>query len=242
MHNIVVSDLRRRLLLNPGHRSSPLAAGSVSPFTDIMTDQSQPAPAEQPRALLFQSKSISIILYDGVPWFSLDDLCAAIGFTECAAERLQRRDFPDYAKRVVEEQTDEGWQPATVLSPIGVWLWGHMVDPGRSQGVAAWAKREALRLCPNPIPGDPAMCVSLMPDGELPPRPFKYSGRLSEWLDLRDSGAHLEARHARRSEEAQAKHSLMLRLLADGQARKDAEMAAATAPTVQHGLGEGGAR
>lgn len=156
-----------------------------------MTDVTTRAPTERQDPLLYQGHPISFIMLDGAPWFALADICTALGQNERAASIINRRDFPTYAKQSVEELTDEGWKPTTVLSPIGVWLFGHYVDPGRSQGLAAWARREASRLCPIARPGDTALHLSLMPDGTLPPKPYKFSGRRSEWFDLKDLGTYV---------------------------------------------------
>ena len=159
-----------------------------------MTEQTYRSPMERTDPLVFQGHPIAYIMLDGVPYFSLSDLCAAMGWTDQAAVVVNRPDFPDHAKEIVEEQTADGWQPSLVLSPVGVFLWGHSQDPGRTQGLVAWTRREAARLCPNPRPDDPAMVLTLMSNGDLPPRPYKFSGYLSAWRDLKDTGAHHIAR------------------------------------------------
>lgn len=163
-------------------------------MTEHTTTTTTTAPSGRPAPLDFKGHPISYIMLDGVPWFSRDDLTTAMGWNEYAHSVLSRYDFPSHAKRDVEELTDEGRQSTTYLSPVGVWVYGHLNDPARTQTLAAWAKREAMRLCPDPHPGDPAMFLTLRVDGELPPRPFKFSGWRSAWYDLRDTGAHIEAR------------------------------------------------
>lgn len=165
-----------------------------------MTETTQSAPTERLDPLLYQGHPISYILLDGVPWFALGDLCTALNRNEHAASIVNRHDFPNYAKQTVEELTPDGWKPITVLSPVGVWFFGHHIDPARSQGLAAWARREASRLCPDPRPGDTALHISLMPDGTLPPRPYKFSGRRSEWYDLKDTATYVTPLAARSRE------------------------------------------
>ena len=64
------------------------------------------------------------------------------------------------------------------------------MNPGRSQSLAAFIRREAYKLFPNSAPGDPTMHMTLMLDGNLPPRPYRFSGWLTPWMDLRDTNAH----------------------------------------------------
>lgn len=151
-----------------------------------MHEQSAPnGPAE---TLLFQNKhSVRIVMLDGVPWFSLSDIGTAMNRNHHSTDLANGPNFPDCAKRTLREQTAGRLQDTTFLSPVGVWLFTELVDAGAGQAVAAWARREAQRLCPSPVEGDPAIFLTLMPDGKLPPKPLKYSGRRTEWLDLRDS-------------------------------------------------------
>jgi hypothetical protein len=150
------------------------------------------AQIEHDLILSFKHHTIRAVMLDGVPWFLLDDLVAPLGFSESFVTRAANHaDFPAHANREGLEEADDGWQTVTLISPVGVWLLTTQLDPGRGQGLAAWARREAARLCPNPQPKDPAMFLTLDDEWNLPPRPLRYSGRRSEWEDLRDHRLNL---------------------------------------------------
>lgn len=155
-------------------------------------------PDEQ--TLTFKDHPIRIVMQDGVPWFSLNDICLAMNRNHYAAEQAYGRNFPEHARRTCSEETEEGeLQDATLLSPVGVWLFTHLIDAAKFQQLAAWARKEAKRLCPNPRENDPSMFLTLTPDGELPPYPMKYSGRKAEWLALRGSAEYAQAQTDKRS-------------------------------------------
>ena len=149
-----------------------------------------PAPVGHAQLLTFQKHSIRYLMLDGVPWFPAEDICAAAGLYPNDAKVPERSNFPDYAKRICSEETDDGLQDAILLSPVGVWLLTTRTDPYKGQSIAAWAKKEALRLCANPQVNDPALYLTLNADGDVPPAPKRFSGRYSEWLDLKDSPEH----------------------------------------------------
>jgi len=151
--------------------------------------------------LLFNKKhSVRIVMQDGVPWYSLNDLCLAMNRNHYAAEMAYGRNFPEHARRICLEEDDNGeMQDATLLSPVGVFFLTDLIAPAKGQDLAAWARREAQRLCPNPIENDPAMFLTLQPDGELPPYPMKYSGRRAEWLALKGSAEYAKGRAEKRS-------------------------------------------
>lgn len=127
---------------------------------------------------------------DGVPWFALRDLWEAAGFPENALSSVESPDFPSFAKLMATEAPDPGIpgepEDVVMLSPVGVWYWSHLFDPGRGQAIAAWAKREAAVLNPRCPQGNPHMFLALLEGGDMPPYPLKYSGRKSEWIDLND--------------------------------------------------------
>ncbi|MBV1690869.1 hypothetical protein KRR38_25115 [Novosphingobium sp. G106] len=142
----------------------------------------------------------------GVPWFSLRDVGDGLGLSEFGLDQVNAAGFPAYAKMVVAEEADPAIpgdpEDQIVLSPVGVWhLTTFLSDPGRGQHLANWAKKEAALLCPSPAPGDPAVFLRLLEVNgrkELPPYPWKYSGRRSEWHTLRDSDDWLYAQIANR--------------------------------------------
>lgn len=155
-----------------------------------------PAQDGPPDYLLFEGNPIHILMHQGVPWFASDDLCAAMNRNAYALEYVNGPRFPDFARVTVPEYDDEGQEIGKVpfLSPVGVWYFAHDTDPTQFQKLSAWAKRESLALCPDADPKDPAMFLTLLPSGELPPCPKRYSGRGAEWWALKDSNEYLDAR------------------------------------------------
>lgn len=153
------------------------------------------APSAPEDTLYFKGHPIRILQVDGVPWFALPDLCDALGYCPSVISAADRQDFPAFAKGVCDEAPDDSicGEPAEVaiLSPVGVWWFTELTDATRGQAIASWAKREAARICPKPVEGDPAVFLRLLPDGSLPPYPCKFSGRKAEWIDLRHSDAYV---------------------------------------------------
>lgn len=148
------------------------------------------------QTLQWKGRSIRVIqTTDGTPWFALPDLCDALGYEGPPADVVYGTSFPAWARCLVtEDPRDDGEgapQDVVVLSPVGVWWWTHLTNAGRGQGWAAWAKREALRLNPTASTRNRQVFLTLLQGGELPPYPYKYSGRRSEWIDLKYSDAYL---------------------------------------------------
>lgn len=148
--------------------------------------------------LRYKDSPIRALMVNGVPWFALPDLIDAMAYhPQRAAALCDEKPFPPYAKLTAMEEEDPDIdgepQDVTLLSPIGVFYWTHSADKYKAAPLAAWARREAQRLCPAPTEGDPAMFLQSIPHyrsgWDLPPRPAKYSGRLAEWCNLRDSGS-----------------------------------------------------
>ena len=143
------------------------------------------APQGPTQILHYKNMPVRILMLEGAPWFSSADIADALGLHHWAVDQQIPR-LPAHAVRECQEDTEEGLTDAKLLSPIGVWLITHLIDPRRGAGVAAWAKRTAADLVPDPTPQDPRLFLSPAANGALPPRPDKYSGRLSEWRDLKD--------------------------------------------------------
>ena len=146
--------------------------------------------AEHDPVLSFRTFKIRAVLIDAVPYFALPDLAEALG-REIPTRVIAM--LPSHCSRVLCEETDEGLLDITMLSPLGAWWALHLTDAGRGQSLASWTKREATRLYPDADPEDPAMFITIGPDGSLPPRPLKYSGRRGEWFELHMSHEHLVA-------------------------------------------------
>jgi hypothetical protein len=177
----------------------------------------EPATATQAQqTLLFKEYPIRIVMVDSVPWFSLEDVTEALGYTHLSTKRAFHETFPEHARMDCLEETEEGQITTTVLSPVGVWHFTAILDAYRGQGLANWARKEALRLHPNPPAKDPRFFLTLTADGQLPPTPAKFSGRLSEWRDLKDSNEYWEARRASMS----SRRGLQTRLLAEAEAAR----------------------
>lgn len=150
----------------------------------ISTAATQPA-----TSLQFRTFIIRIAMLDGLPWFYLSDLCAALRRTPEVAKVVDDLCFPQFARR---SHLDPSEGEITVLSPIGAWYLTELVDRMGGQALAAWTRREQKRLCPEPAPNDPNVFLTMLPDHCLPPRPAKYSGRLNEWQELRFSPAGMK--------------------------------------------------
>jgi hypothetical protein len=111
----------------------------------------EPATATQAQqTLLFKEYPIRIVMVDSVPWFSLEDVTEALGYTHLSTKRAFHETFPEHARMDCLEETEEGQITTTVLSPVGVWHFTAILDAYRGQGLANWARKEALRLHPNP--------------------------------------------------------------------------------------------
>lgn len=137
--------------------------------------------------LAFKGNAIRIAMIDGVPWFSLTDICEVMSYYGDNAAALSAN-LPDHVCRDCFVETEAGETvDATLISAVGVWYLSTLTNPARFQQLAAWARKEAQTLCPDPQPDDPAMFLTLLPGAQLPPRPLRYSGRLAEWENLRDA-------------------------------------------------------
>lgn len=166
--------------------------------------------------LAYKGHSVRVLMIRGVPWFALSDVGEALGLNECGLDQVNDKAFPAFAKTVateaVEPEVPGEPEEQVLLSPVGVWyLTTLLCDPGRGQHIANWAKKEAAVLCPNPVPGDPAVFLTILDvDGrkELPPYPWKYSGRRSEYQDLKDSNEWFHAEGENRSLTAQPRRVL----------------------------------
>lgn len=141
----------------------------------------------QPAATLpFRTFAVRTAMLEGLPWFYLDDLCAALRRTPEAGKIVNDARFPQFARR---SHRDPEAGEVTVISPIGTFYLTELIDRLGGQALAAWTRRQQQRLCPEPVPGDPNAFLTMLPDNCLPPRPGKYSGRLAEWDELRFSPA-----------------------------------------------------
>lgn len=182
----------------------PQGSSPVNRYAHLISEQA-PAPAAPQRVasfeetygesgeLEFSGHPVRYLQVHKSPWFVLSDLQEAAGFDPEALEVVNRRAFPRFAKCTATEAFDPEvpGEPVdvTMLSPIGVWYWSHLYDPGRGQAIAAWAKREAEAMHPTPAPFDPHRFLRVLEvhgKPELPPYPLKHSGRKSEWIALRD--------------------------------------------------------
>ena len=167
------------------HRPSQTWAAKFQPLYRNQTMTIETAPQGATQIINYKTTPVRILMLDGSPWFASEDIADALGLHHWAIDR-QIPKLPAHAVRECQEDTEEGLTDAKLLSPIGVWLITHLIDPRRGAGVAAWARRTAADLVPNPTPKDPRLFLTPAANGAIPPRPDKYSGRLSEWRDLKD--------------------------------------------------------
>jgi len=154
------------------------------------------------RALYFKGRPVRSVALDGVPWFALEDICAAVDADLREMQAVHRTGFPEGAKTVAAELPSDGDTRAPpdrtlLLSPIGVFYWTNLTAPWERAGIAAWAKREALKAFPDAPPDNPHVFLTITPEG-LPDCPGKYSGRRAEYEDLRWSEAYAAWASAKR--------------------------------------------
>lgn len=161
----------------------------------------QASPYGESLELKHKRHTIRAITFHGVPHFALPDICDALDLTPAVMDVVNSPDFPPFGKIVCNEEDDPeiAGAPGEVwmLSPVGVYYFTSLTDPQAGQSVAAWAKRECGRLCPDPVPDDPAVFLTIWErDGyeQFPPYPWKFSGRRSEYQYLKDSGVWWDAR------------------------------------------------
>ena len=154
-----------------------------------MTAPSRPIVYGEGETVQIGKHAIRMIPVNGVPWFALPDLIDAMGLDPKAADVVDGPDFPDHGKTLCNEEDDPSLpgSPSEVvmLSPVGVWTLTHLLGRHGYAKLAAQVRRFARERCPHPTPGDPAMFLTVRPDGMLPPVPSRYSGWNSEWLALR---------------------------------------------------------
>lgn len=157
--------------------------------------------------LEFKGRPVRALMVEGVPWFALGDMVAALGWHEDTIKEANDRAFPPWAKVIAGEgdgQAEiEGSTDLVLLSPIGVHFWTSFVDEWKGQSITAWAKRESRRLCPKPAAGDRNMFLTIVDraDGTkaLPPYGHRYSGWKSDYEDLRWSNEWMAAEAHNRS-------------------------------------------
>ncbi len=141
--------------------------------------------------LTFKNTPIRIAMIGKVPWFCASDIAEAMGWGPIQLAKLDDPKFPAFAKTTCSEEADDRLQETVMLSGVGVWYLTDLINPAKGQALANWARRESVNLCPEPAENDPAMFLTLLPRGGLPPRPWPYSGRRAEWEALRWSDEYI---------------------------------------------------
>lgn len=143
-----------------------------------------------------KGRSIRFLPILGIPWFALPDCLDALGYPHFVGDVVFGPDFPVHARGVGDEAPDPDVpgdpMEVVLLSPVGVWYLTHLTEPCRNQGLAAWARRQAESLCPDASRNDPAMFLTVQPDGLLPPYPSRYSGRKQQWTELKEANPCLD--------------------------------------------------
>lgn len=162
----------------------------VTDKTDDTSTSTLPPQYGEGETLNYKGSPIRVLPIYGRPFFALPDLVDALGFPPAAMDVVNGPDFPSLGKVVCYEEEDPEMarerEDVVALSAVGTWYFTALTCPVSGQGIAAWARRECARMCPNPVPGDPAVFLTLHPDGNLPPYPTRYSGRKSEWITLKE--------------------------------------------------------
>lgn len=158
----------------------------------------QPETPQSRETLLFEQKrpqisaQVRMVMLDGVPHFSAQDLAAAMQWSDTAIQAAHSLSHPPKGCRMVHEHAEGA--TGAYLSPVACWAWTHKVNPKEGQPVGAWTKRVAAQRCPNPRLGDPALFLTR--DGDrMPPMPYQFSGRRSEWFALKYGPAYLVSRY-----------------------------------------------
>ncbi len=182
----------------------------------------QPSSPEGTQILTYKDNSIRVLIIDKVPYFAVEDICDAVGWDHRVSSNVRSDRFPDFGKYECREETDEGLKETFMVSPIGGWLFTQTVDPYRGQHIAAWMKRQSLEIYPDADPKDPRMFVTMDAKGNLPLHPAKYSGRRSEWHEVKNSQECFNARFGINTDPANSRKELQARLLAEAEARKTA--------------------
>jgi len=155
--------------------------------------------------LVYKTHKIHMVTFadSPTPWFVADDIAAAIGLRpQVAANCIVSPQFPAHACRMCPRVSKDDSPERAVLSPVGVYWLGAMTDEYRGQGIAAFARREGLRLNPDAPRSDPLMYLTLNEDGTLPPRPLKFHGRKDEFFDLKHLSISILAKRRREQQAA----------------------------------------
>lgn len=139
---------------------------------------------------------VRIFMWEGCPWFEASALCVAMGLDPAVIATFNAKaDDTDIALYPFDDE------PVPALSPIGHWKFVERHGGPRDAKYAAWSRREATKLIPEPHAEDARQRLTLNPDGSRPEYPNRYSGRLGEWKELlfhpnyRSANAILSAQH-----------------------------------------------
>lgn len=145
----------------------------------------------------FKDHSVRIAMLDGIPHFSVADICAAMGWPEAAEREIYDPSVPRHA--VADVMEAPAAPAAKYLTTPGVWNFVRLMDPGRGQGISRWAKQVSTEFCPQPALGDPRMFLSLTADYSLPEKPYRFSGWRREWYELQSSDDYVNRFPLRRT-------------------------------------------
>lgn len=159
----------------PHDRRGPEGFASSHNDTDILNTHTF-------EVLSLKGKPVRIATIDGIPHFSLTDICSAVGWSTYTGREMRNPQcFNGGAIKIDQPDgtTDH------YLSTVAVWHLTHLVCPSEGQGIAAWTKRETLARCPDVPANDPRVYLQLTEEFQLPAwKPYKYSGRRAEWYAL----------------------------------------------------------
>lgn len=142
------------------------------------TDGFSPEPLSSP--LDCYGTPVRVLMRDGCPWFEALPLCAAMAVDWPAFVR-----FAATALDTDIRQVPFDTEPLPALSPIGHYEFVSSLHAPELAKFAAWSRRKAAELVPNPNPDDRRLCLTLNPDGTRPDEPNRYTGRHYEWKELK---------------------------------------------------------
>jgi len=123
---------------------------------------------------------VRVYMFEGSPWFEASALCTAMGIDPAELDRFNQ----DASDTDIAEFAFDA-EPVFVLSPIGHFNFVETCLPETCARFAAWSRREAAKLVPNPAADDARFHLTLRPDGSRPDRPSRFTGRVPEWKELR---------------------------------------------------------
>jgi len=138
-------------------------------------------------------RTVRVVFIEGAPWFEAAGIC---GLLQISTHSISEFDETALDTDLLSFVFDN--DPTAVLSPIGVYKLSRGAPLPHGPQVSAWAKRVSDELVPEPAKDDARLKLTFNPDGSLPPFPHRFSGRRSDFYELKYSPAGMAAAAAHR--------------------------------------------